>query len=120
MSNKKILAIKDYHNNGGDLKIEVEDFKIERLNQILVSRIPDQYSSRLGMMANLNKNSRSLSWGFTEMIVMVDEFSDQGAFISHKVYVFSSIGVEQLLTLGSYEVITFAFNKKSEFCFGQC
>src|ERR1044072_8785402 len=119
MGSKTILTIKNYHNNGGNLTLNLESYKLENQNRLTVSRWPDQYSSRLGMMANLNKNSHSLSWGFIEMSLVVETFSDTGELLSHKFYIFTSVAVEDFLSRLSYEVIIFAFNKKNEFCVGQ-
>ena len=120
MDIKRILTIKNYHNKGGDLSIKLESHKVENQNRLSVSRWPDQYSSRLGMMANLNKDSHSLSWGFTEMRLTIKKFSDTGELISYQFYVFTRVAVEHFLSRDSYELITFAFNEKSEFCIGQC
>ncbi len=128
MGSKKILTIKDWLGTGtGSINIEVADFLIERfgsarriIQKLTVSRKPDQYSSRLGMMANLNKNSRSLSWGFVSMTLTVDEFSDAGVLITRKTFNFTGIAVENTLTLGEFEVVTFVFNQKGEICIGQC
>jgi hypothetical protein len=120
MSKKLTLTIKNYYNRGGSLTLKLESFKIENQNRLTVSRWPDQYSSRLGMMANLNKDSHSLSWGFTEMSLFVETFSETGNLISHKFYVFTRVAVEHFVPRDSYELIIFAFNEKSEFCVGQC
>lgn len=128
MSSKKILTIKDWLGTGtGDLKLKIKDFSIERfgsvpqtIQKMKITRKPDQYSSRLGMMANLNKNSRSLSWGFAKMNLKVDEFSDRGALITHREFNFVSIAVENLLTLGEFEEITFVLTQQGELCVGKC
>ena len=91
-----------------------------KINKLIVYRKPDQFSSRLGMMANLNKNSHSLSWGFTEITMTVEKFSDQGAFVSLKTMNFISIGVENSKMNGDEEEVTFVFNQMGEFCIGQC
>jgi hypothetical protein len=120
MSNKFTLTIKKYHNDGSSQTLNLESYKIENQNRLIVSRLPDHYSSRLAMMANLNKNSHSLSWGFTEMSLFVETFSEAGFLISHRFYVFTSVAVADLLPRDSYDLIIFAFNEKSEFCVGQC
>ena len=128
MGNKNILTIKDWTGSGtGSIKIQIGSFMLverrigsTKINKLIVYRKPDQYSSRLGMMANLNKTNHSLSWGFTEMTLTVEKFSDQGAFVSLKTMNFSSIGVENSRMNGDEEEVTFVFNQMGEFCIGQC
>lgn len=128
MSDKRTLTIKDWTGSGtGSIKIQIGSFMlIERrigstkINKLVVYRKPDQYSSRLGMMANLNKINHTLSWGFTEMILTVEKSSDQGAFVSLKTMSFISIGVESSKMNGDEEEVTFVFNQMGEFCIGQC
>jgi len=123
MGRKKILEIKEWLGSGtGDLKLEIESYMfIERnfgsrkIQKLVIERKPDRYSSRFGMMANLNKNNNTLSWGFNQMSLTVEETSDTGAFISVKTYDFISIGVENSRMKSDEEEITFVFSKKSEF-----
>lgn len=123
MGRKKTLEIKDWLGTGsGNLKLEIESYMfIERsfgsrkIQKFVVNRKPDRHSSRFGMMANLNKNNNTLSWGFTEMTLTIEETSDAGAIISLKTFDFVSIGVENVKMNGDEEEITFVFNKKSEF-----
>lgn len=105
---------------GGSLTVEVVSFMLEKNNRLTISRMPDQYSSRFATLANFNKSKRALMYGFTEMNLIVNTSSDTGDFVSHRVYFFTGIAVEQTVALGVYEAITFAFNDKSEFCLGQC
>ena len=63
MKSKIMLTIKNYHNRGGDLTVNLESYKIERIkqqNMLTVSRWPDQYSSRFATIANFN-NERALN-----------------------------------------------------------
>ncbi len=118
----RILKIKNYHNGGGDLTLNLESYKIERIkNQTMltVSRWPDQYSSRFATIANFNRE-RALNYGFTQMVLKVDTFSDNGEFISQKFIVFTSAIIAHFVPRDSYELIIFAFNEKSELCLGQC
>lgn len=128
MSNKNILIIKDWTGSGtGNIHFQIGSYiLVERrigatkINKLIVYRKPDQFSSRLGMMANLNKNNHSLSWGFTEMTLTIEKFSDQGAFVSLKTINFTSIAVENSKMNGDEEEVTFVFNQMGEFCIGQC
>lgn len=128
MSNKNILIIKDWTGSGtGNIHFQIGSYiLVERrigatkINKLIVYRKPDQFSSRLGMMASLNKNNHSLSWGFTEMTLTIEKFSDQGAFVSLKTINFTSIAVENSKMNGDEEEVTFVFNQMGEFCIGQC
>lgn len=123
MGRKKTLVIKDWLGSmTGDLQLDIEsymfierNFSSRKIQKLVVNRKPDRYSSRFGMMANLNKNGNSLSWGFTQMTLTIEETSDKGAIISIKTFDFVSIGVENSRMMGDEEEITFVFNKKSEF-----
>lgn len=128
MDDKNILSIKDWTGSGtGSIKFQISSYiLVERrigstkINKLIVYRKPDQFSSRLGMMANLNKNSHSLSWGFTEMTLTIEKFSEQGAFVSLKTMSFTRIAVENSKMNGDEEEVTFVFNQIGEFCIGQC
>jgi hypothetical protein len=123
MDKKITLTIRGWSGKStGAIDIKIGSFTlIERTlgsrttRKLLVYRKPDQYSSRLGMMANLNKNSRSLSWGFTEMSLTIEDFSAAGAILSSKTYDFAGIAVADSRMNGDDEEVTFVFNKKSEF-----
>ena len=123
MGRKNILEIKDWLGTGtGNLKLEISSYMLierifpsKKIQKLVVNRKPDRYSSRFGMMANLNKRNNTLSWGFSEMSLIIEETSDKGAIISTRIYDFVSIGVENSRINGDDEEITFVFNKKSEF-----
>jgi hypothetical protein len=83
--------------------------------KLFVYRKPDRFSSRLGMMARLNQNTRTLSWGFTEMSLKIEEFSDQGALISGETREFFGVGVTGSRMVGDDEEVLFVSHKKSVF-----
>ena len=128
MGSKKILTIKDWYGTGkGDLKLEVADYTIERLryqsgvfDRLTIRRKPDQYSSRIGMMAYLNKNRGTLSWGFAGMTLKDDEFSNKGAAITRREFNFRGGAVESSLMADTFEVITIVSNQIGEHCIGKC
>lgn len=130
MSNKNTLTIKEWLGTGtGNINFEVGSFALieksrggNKTYQLILNRKPDQYSSRLGMMANLNKSNKTLSWGFLEIILTIEKFSDQGTFISKRVLnFFNGVGVADSRAVDKFEEeITFVSNKKGEFCVGQC
>lgn len=129
MKIKNTLNIKNYFNNGGNLLLKIGSFALieksrngNKTYQLIVNRKPDQNSSRLGMMANLNKTNKNLSWGFLEMTLTIEKFSDQGAFISKRVLTFfDGVGVAESRAVDQFEEeITFISNKKGEHCIGQC
>ncbi|MEZ5428623.1 MAG: hypothetical protein R2747_20420 [Pyrinomonadaceae bacterium] len=128
MSRKKILTIKDWlGTNTGNIALEIGAYMlIERVFdrqkqlKLVVNRKPDRYSSRFGMMANLNRRNRSLSWGFTEMTLRIEDYSDAGAFVYQKVLVFSGVAVADSRMVGDEEELTFVFNSKGESCIGRC
>lgn len=90
------------------------------MEKLTVWRKPDQFSSRLGMMAHLNKNNKTLSWGFNEMSLTIENFSDQGIFVFRRIISFSGIAVEDSKLVSDEEEVTFVFNRKGEFCLGKC
>lgn len=130
MSSKNTLTIKDWSGTGtGNISFEVGGFALieksrggRKIYQLIVNRKPDRHSSRLGMMANLNKTNRTLSWGFLEMNLTIEIFSDQGAFVSKRVFnFFDGVGVAESRAVDKFEEeVTFISNKKGEFCIGQC
>jgi len=128
MASKRTLTIKDWHGTGkGDLKLEILDFEIQRLNygqsvldRITIRRKPDQYSSRIGMMAYLNKNRRRLSWGFAGMRINVKEFSGNGVVIARREYSFSGGAVETSAAESGLEIITLLTNQIGSLCMGKC
>lgn len=128
MGSKKTLIIKDWLGTGkGDLKLEVLDFTVQRysygthyFDRVTIRRKPDQHTSRFGMMANLNKRHRKLSWGFVGTILKVDEFSNKGAVITRRDFEFRVGAVENSAAEGDLEVITLVTNQIGESCVGKC
>ena len=112
---KNALTIKGYHNSGGDLKTEVgEGFSIldsikgsVRITKLIVERKPDKHSTRIGMFAYLHTKPEYRSLGFSEVILTRDTYSDNGKFISRKMYIFSNVAVESVFMRGDKEEITF-------------
>ena len=126
MSETRILTIKDWHGSSS-ISFQVgtilflEKIRQGRLTEKLtVWRKPDQFSSRLGMMAHLNKSNKTLSWGFNEMKLGIENFSDQGVFVFRKTISMDGIAVEDTKLISDEEEVTFVFNKKIEFCLGKC
>lgn len=126
MSEKRTLTIKDWHGSSS-INFQVGTFMLmekvrqgKRTERLTIWRKPDQFSSRLGMMAELNKRNRTLSWGFNEMSLTIENFSDQGVFVSIKTISFSGIAVENSKLVNDEEELTFVFNRKGEFCLGKC
>lgn len=128
MASKKILLIKDwYGTKKGDLKIEVVDYRIERFSygtqtfdRLTIRRKPDQFSSRIGMMAQLNKSRGKLSWGFSGMTLKDDELSQNGRVSTHKEFNFQGAAVEKLSMEGALEVITLISFESGYLCIGKC
>lgn len=126
MSEKRTLTIKDWHGSSS-INFQVGTFMLmekvrqgKRTERLTIWRKPDQFSSRLGMMAELNKRNQTLSWGFNEMSLTIENFSDQGVFVSIKTISFSGIAVENSKLVNDEEELTFVFNRKGEFCLGKC
>lgn len=114
MNSQRTLTIRDWHGAGkGDLNLDIVDFEIQRVSfgaqlfdRVTVLRKPDQYSSRIGLMAFLNKSRRIYSWGFSGMTIKVREFSKTGAVIARREYSFSGSAVENSLAESGFEVVT--------------
>jgi hypothetical protein len=121
MSSKLTVTIKDYHNGGGDLTIEViEAVTSERkvggvdVIKLRVTRKPDKHSTRLGMFAYIrNTQPGYKSLGFSEVTLIFDRFANDGKFLSRTITVFSGVAVESSMRRGENEEITFAVGKKS-------
>lgn len=130
MEIKNTLIIKDWLGTGrGDISFKVGGFALierssnsKKFYQLTVNRKPDQYSSRLGMMANLNKTNNTLSWGFLEITLIIEKHSDKDEFISRTVLVFfDGVAVSDKKAVGKIEEeLTFVSNHKGETCFGTC
>jgi hypothetical protein len=121
MSSKLTLTIKDYHNGGGDLTIEVsEAITSERkvggvdVIKLKVARKPDKHSTRLGMFAYIrNTQPGYKSLGFSEVTLIFDRFANDGKFLSRTITVYSDVAVESSMRRGDDEEITFTAGKKS-------
>lgn len=107
--------------------MEIIDYKIERLSyatevfdKLTIRRKPDQYSSKIGMMAYLNKRDGKLSWGFTEMTLRVDELSVYGTAISQKEFNFRGGGVGNSSVEDNLEVVTLLSTMVGQECAGKC
>lgn len=128
MGSRRTLIIKDWLGTGkGDLKLEIVDFEIQRLSygnnvfdRVTVRRKPDQHSSRIGMMASLNKRRGKLSWGFVGMKIKVKDFSNNGAVSTRREYNFSGSAVENSSVANGLEVITLLTNQTGEMRIGKC
>lgn len=130
MGTKHTLTIKDWLGKGrGDISFDVGGFVMieksrggQKTYQLIINRKPDQFSSRLGMMAHLNKSNNTLAWGFMEMVLTVKEETDKGDFVSIKTYsYFDGVAVANSRAVGRLEEeLTFTANKKGEFCIGTC
>ncbi|MBS1794476.1 MAG: hypothetical protein JSS81_11510 [Acidobacteria bacterium] len=123
MGQRKILTIKGWLGTGtADLRLEILGYYfIERrfpsyvIRKFIVNRRPDRYSSRLGMMANLNKSKGALAWGFASMSFSVETTDDDGAFVSSRIFDLTGIGTENVRMSGDEEEITFVYAEMSEF-----
>jgi hypothetical protein len=121
MSGKLTVMIKDYHNGGGDLTIQIiEAVVIEKkvggvdAVKLRIIRKPDKHSTRLGMFAYIrNTQTGYQSLGFPEVSLIFDRFADDGKFLSRTITVFSRVVVESSLRRGENEEITFIAGQKS-------
>lgn len=121
MSSKQTLIIKNYHNGGGDLKIDVVQTIISEksdgsksLVRLKIIRKPDKHSARIGMFAFLRNNEPNYqSLGFSELVLIYDQFLESGKFVARTYVVFSDVGVEKVEKRGNDEEITFVALKKS-------
>jgi hypothetical protein len=128
MKSKKTLTIKDWYGAGkGSLNIEIMDFTIERLSnangvfdKLTIRRKPDGYSSRIGVMAYLNKSAGKLRWGFPAMTLKVDEYSKNGVAVTQREFNFHGGAVENSSAEHGFEVITLVSNMIGQACFGNC
>src|SRR5438445_13694651 len=101
MSAKLTATLKNYHNGGGDLTLNVTSALISantvalvRVIKLIVTRKPDQYSSRLGMFAFVRRRPGYQSLGFPEATLTFETYSADGKFISRTVVVFFDVGFE--------------------------
>ncbi len=122
MSGKLTLTIKDYYNGGGDLELKITSartservFNGTKYIKLIVTRKPDQHSSRLGMFAYIrNTQSGYQSLGFSQVTVTFENFSDDnGAFVSSTTTDYFDVYVEKVTPKSDQEEITFLVRTKS-------
>ena len=122
MGFKQTVIIKNYHNGGGDLALEVSMSGISeklvegvRVIRLKISRKPDKHSTRLGMFAFLRGTQPGYqSLGFSEVTLIFDQTSANGKFLARTFIVFTDVAVEKSERKGDEEEITFLAGKKSE------
>ena len=122
MGFKQTVIIKNYHNGGGDLTLEVGMSGISekmiggaKQVRLKITRKPDKHSTRLGMFAFLrNTQPGYQSLGFSEVTLIFDQTSSDGKFLSRTFVVFTDVAVEKAERKGDEEEITFLAGKKSE------
>jgi hypothetical protein len=122
MGSKQTVIIKNYHNGGGDLKLEVGMSGISekivggvKVIRLKITRQPDKHSTRLGMFAFLrNTQPGYQNIGFSEITLTFDQTSANGKFLSRTFIVFTDVAVEKAERKGDEEEITFLAGKKSE------
>lgn len=122
MGSKQTVIIKNYHNGGGDLTLEVSMSGISekmvggmKIIRLKIARKPDKHSTRLGMFAFLrNTQPGYQNIGFSEVTLTFDRFSEAGKFLSRTFIVFMDVAVEKSERNGDEEEITFLAGKKTE------
>jgi hypothetical protein len=113
------ITIKNYHNGGGDLTLKLTGAQYSDkagnsgVFRLIITRKPDQYSSRLGMFAFLRTQPGYQSLGFTEITLNFTQCNDAGASLSLTTNVYYGVAVESVKPLGNEEVITFIARSKS-------
>lgn len=120
MSIEQSLTIKNYHNNGGDLRIVItSSLTSERMVgkvkiiKLTITRKPDQHSSRLGMFAFVRRRPGYQSLGFSEMTLSIDQYSKNGKFENKTSIIFYDVGVESVTGEGEEEKIIFSIGRRS-------
>lgn len=120
MSSKFSITIKDYHNGGGDLKLPITSAQYSESAansgpiKLIITRKPDQHSSRLGMFAFLrNTQPGYQSIGFSQLTLTFEKRDDADVFLSLATNVYFDVGVESAKPDGSEERITFVARKKT-------
>ena len=115
------LLIKNYHNGGGDLTIDIKTAVTSektvssvKFYQLIVKRKPDKHSTRLGMFAYIrNTQPGYQSLGFSQMILTFDIHSADGKFLARQVNYFYDVAVKSVVGIGNEEEITFIARDKS-------
>ncbi len=122
MGSNLTLTIKNYHNGGGDLQLKITSSATsekvlsgQKIIKLIVTRKPDQYSSRLGMFAFLRNNQPGYqSLGFPQATIAMERFSDSdGKFISTTLIDYFDVYVDKVASKGAEEEITFRVRSKS-------
>lgn len=122
MGSNFTLTIKDYHNGGGDLQLKISGSitseKVQngqKIIKLIITRKPDQYSSRLGMFAYLRNNQPGYqSLGFPQATITMDIYSDSdGEFVSTTLIDYFDVYVDKVAAKGAEEEITFRVRSKS-------
>jgi|SRR6266404_1258627 len=120
MGSKQTITIKNYHNGGGDLTIEVMQSAISektvgaaKVIRLKITRKPDKNSTRLGMFAYLHTQPGYQSLGFSEITLTLDQHSSDGKFLTRTFIVFSDVVVERSERRGDEEEIIFIAGKKT-------
>lgn len=122
MSAKHTVTIKDYHNGGGDLKIEVIESGVSekmvgsvKVIRLKIMRKPDKHSSRLGMFAYIrNTKHEYKNLGFSQVTLTFDRYLADGKFLSRTYIDFFDVAVESSVPKGDEEEITFIAGRKSD------
>jgi hypothetical protein len=121
MSNELSLTIKNYHNGGGDLKMKITSSITSektvgsvRVIKLVITRKPDQHSSRLGMFAFIRRTQPGYqSLGFSQATLAFDRYADDGKLLSREAVVFFDVFVESVTGKGDEEEVTFLARRKS-------
>jgi hypothetical protein len=122
MSSKLTLTIKGYHSGGGDLVLKITSagttervFNGTKFIKLIVTRKPDQHSSRLGMFAYIrNTQTGYRSLGFSQATVTLEKLDDDSdAFVYSSSIDYFDVFVEKVMPKGDEEEITFVVRTKS-------
>jgi hypothetical protein len=115
------LSIKNYHNGGGDLTLDLKTAVTSekttgsiKFYQLIVKRNSDKHSTRLGMFAFIrNTQPGYQSLGFSQMILTFDMHSADGKFLARHITYFYDVAVKSVVGIGNEEEITFITRDKS-------
>ncbi len=113
------ITIKDYHNGGGDLTLKLTSTQISQGAsnlgpiKLIVTRKPDQHSSRLGMFAFLRTQPGYKSLGFSQLTLTFTKCDDDGKFLSLTTSVYFDVAIENARAFGNEEMITFVARSKT-------
>ena len=115
------LVIKNYHNGGGDLTLDLKTAVTSektagsvKFYQLIVKRKPDKHSTRLGMFAYIrNTQPGYQSLGFSQMLLNFEMHSADGKFLARHINYFYDVAVKSVVGIGNEEEITFIARDKS-------